>query len=121
MWLHFTRHRLAMMGLWVIVALYAVTLLHGFVAPYDKATRSPFIFRPPQALHFSDGEGFSLRPFVYGTAIQRDLATMSRTFVDDPAARITSSSSSRATRIVCSASSRPTSICSAWSRAAHCS
>jgi peptide/nickel transport system permease protein len=87
MWLHFTRHRLAMVGLWVIVALYAVTILHGFVAPYDKATRSPFIFRPPQALHFSDGQSFSLRPFVYGTAIQRDLTTMSRTFVDDPSSR----------------------------------
>ncbi len=83
MWLHFTRHRLAMIGLAVILSLYAITIVHGFVAPYDKLTRSPFIFRPPQALNFSDENGFSLRPFVYGTAIQRDLATMSRTFVDD--------------------------------------
>ena len=67
MWLHFTRHRLAMVGLWVIIALYSMVILHGFVAPYEKGTRSPFIFRPPQTLHFSDGQGFSLRPFVYGT------------------------------------------------------
>jgi peptide/nickel transport system permease protein len=87
MWLHFTRHRLAMVGFWVIVVMYAVTLFHPFVAPYEKGSRSPFIFRPPQALHFSDGESFSLRPFVYGTAIQRDLATLSRTFVDDPEKR----------------------------------
>ena len=87
MWLHFTRHRLAMIGFWVIVALYAMTILHSFVAPYEKGSRSPFIFRPAQTLHFSDSEGFSLRPFVYGTAIQRDLATMSRTFVDDPERR----------------------------------
>ncbi|MCC7371317.1 MAG: ABC transporter permease [Chloroflexi bacterium] len=87
MWLHFTRHRMAMVGLWTIVAMYAITLCHGFVAPYDKATRSQFIFRPPQALHFSDEQGFSPRPFVYGTAVQRDLATMSRTFTDDPSKR----------------------------------
>jgi len=87
MWLAFTRHRLAMIGLIVIVVLYAMTILHSFVAPYEKSTRTPFIYRPPQALHFSDGQGFSLRPFVYGTAIQRDLATMSRTFVDDPESR----------------------------------
>ncbi|MGE3272921.1 MAG: ABC transporter permease, partial [Chloroflexota bacterium] len=87
MWLHFRRHRLAMIGLGVIVVLYAMTILHAFVAPYEKSTRSPFIFRPPQTLHFSDGQSFSLRPFVYGTAIQRDLATMSRNFVDDPATR----------------------------------
>jgi peptide/nickel transport system permease protein len=87
MWLHFTRHRLAMIGLGVILVLYAMTILHTFVAPYEKSTRSPFIFRPPQALHFSDGQDFSLRPFVYGTAIQRELTTMSRTFVDDPEKR----------------------------------
>ena len=87
MWLHFRRHRLAMVGLGVILALYAITLLHGFVAPYDKATRSQFIFRPPQTIHFWDDQGFSLRPFVYGTAIQRDLATMSRSFTDDPSKR----------------------------------
>jgi peptide/nickel transport system permease protein len=87
MWLHFTRHRLAMIGLWVIAVLYTLTILHGFVAPYDKGTRSPFIFRPPQTLHFYDGQSVSLRPFVYGTAIQRDLTTMSRTFVDDPTTR----------------------------------
>jgi peptide/nickel transport system permease protein len=87
MWLHFTRHRLAMIGLWVIMALYSMVIFHGFFAPYEKATRSPFIFRQPQSLHFSDGQSFSLRPFVYGTAIKRDLATMSRTFVDDESAR----------------------------------
>ena len=87
MWLHFTRHRLAMVGLGVIIVLYTMTILHPIVAPYEKGTRSPFIYRPPQTLHFTDGEQFSLRPFVYGTAIQRDLATMSRTFVDDPSTR----------------------------------
>jgi len=87
MWLHFTRHRLAMVGLWAIIILYAMVIFHGFVAPYEKTTRSPFIFRPPQALHFSDGQSFSLRPFVYGTGIKRDLATMSREFVDDESTR----------------------------------
>ena len=87
MWLHFTRHRLAMVGLVVILAMYAITIFHGFVAPYEKSVRTPFIYRPPQALHVWDGDSFSLRPFVYGTAIQRDLATMSRTFVDDTSTR----------------------------------
>ncbi len=87
MWLHFTRHRLAMVGLGVIVVLYSLTILHGFVAPYEKTVRSPFIYRPPQALHFYDGESFSLQPFVYGTGIKRDLATMSRTFEDDQSTR----------------------------------
>jgi peptide/nickel transport system permease protein len=87
MWLHFTRHRLAMAGMTVIVALYTLALFHSFIAPYEKATRTSFIFRSPQGLHFFDEQGFSLRPFVYGTAIKRDLATMSRSFEDDRSTR----------------------------------
>jgi peptide/nickel transport system permease protein len=87
MWLHFTRHRLAMVGLAVIIVLYTLAILHQFVAPYDKATRSTFIFRPPQALHFLDGQNISPWPYVYGTSIKRDLATLSRSFEDDPSTR----------------------------------
>jgi AcrR family transcriptional regulator len=44
-------NRVAMIGLVVIIVLYAVTIFHGFMAPYEKSSRTPFIYRPPQALH----------------------------------------------------------------------
>lgn len=87
MWLHFKRHRLAVGGLSVVLFLYAIALFHPFLAPYEKGTRSPFIFRSPQGLYLWDDQGFSLRPFVYGTTVKRDLATMSRSFTDDPGKR----------------------------------
>ncbi len=34
MWLHFRRHRLAMVGLAVLLMLYGIALVHPFVAPY---------------------------------------------------------------------------------------
>jgi peptide/nickel transport system permease protein len=82
MWLHFRRHRLAMVGLAVLLVLYGVALVHPFVAPYEKGTRSSFIYRPPQGVHV---DGLSL--FVYGTAVKRDLTTLSRSFEDDPSQR----------------------------------
>src|SRR5581483_3853962 len=82
MWLHFRRHRLAMVGLAVLLMLYGIALVHPFVAPYEKGTRSRFIYRPPQGVHF---DGLSV--FVYGTAVKRDLATLSRSFEDDPSQR----------------------------------
>jgi len=82
MWLHFRRHRLAMVGLAVLLMLYGIALVHPFVAPYEKGTRSSFIYRPPQGVHF---DGLSV--FVYGTAVKRDLATLSRSFEDDPSQR----------------------------------
>jgi peptide/nickel transport system permease protein len=87
MWLHFRRHHLAMIGLGVILILYALALFHPIVAPYEKGSRSNYIFRPPQRLHFWDENGFSPRPFVYGTTTKRDLATMSRAFEDDTSQR----------------------------------
>ena len=61
MWLHFRRHRLAMVGLGVLLVLYGLAIFHPFVAPYEKGTRSKFIFRSPQGLHFWDEGGFSPR------------------------------------------------------------
>ena len=87
MWLHFRRHRLAMAGLVGVILLYGVALLHGFISPYGSLTRSEFIFRGPQPVHFRDENGFSLRPFVYGTKITRDMATLSRKFEEDKSAK----------------------------------
>jgi peptide/nickel transport system permease protein len=87
MWLRFRRHRLAMIGFAIVALLYVVTIFHGFMAPYEKATRTEYIYMAPQRVYFHDGERFSLRPFVYGTTVERDLATMSRIFTEDRSVR----------------------------------
>ena len=83
MWLHFRRHKLAMVGLVVVLLLYGMAFFHGFLSPYEKGTRTPYINMPPQGIHFVHDGQFSLRPFVYGLTVKKDIATMSRTFEPD--------------------------------------
>ena len=84
MWLHFKKHRLAVIGSITIALLYAMALFADFLGPYDKYEHFPaFIYMPPQQLHFFDGASFSLRPFVYGIIAKPDPATFSRVFVED--------------------------------------
>ncbi len=84
MWLHFKKHRLAVIGSIVILAFYAMALFADFLAPYDRTERFPnYIYTPPQAIYFSDGQTFSLRPFVYGIISKPDPATFSRVYEID--------------------------------------
>jgi peptide/nickel transport system permease protein len=51
----------------LLAALHILILFAGFVAPYDPATQDRELpYAPPTRLHFVDGGGFHLRPFVYG-------------------------------------------------------
>ncbi len=83
MWLHFKRHRLALLGGVVICVLYFVAVFHGFLAPYHKLDRTDFIYMSPQKVIFSDGDGFSLRPHVYGITTELDKENFERNFITD--------------------------------------
>jgi peptide/nickel transport system permease protein len=50
----------------LLAGLHLLLLLAGFVAPYDPTTQNRELpYAPPTRLHFIDGSGFHLRPFVY--------------------------------------------------------
>lgn len=83
MWLHFKKHRLALIGGGVIFLFYFIAAFHGFLAPYEKLERSDYIYMPPQRIVFSDGDGFSLRPHVYGMTTEADPETFTRKFAVD--------------------------------------
>ncbi len=87
MWLHFKRHKLALAGGIVIVVMYFMAIFHGFLAPYDKLTRTEFIFMRPQPLIFNDGEKFSLRPYTLGIEATMDSKTFTRSFTYDESVR----------------------------------
>lgn len=63
-------HRLAMLGLKVLIGLYLVTIFADFLAPYHyDDQRRDHAYHPPLGLHFFDRQGrASLRPFVYRTS-----------------------------------------------------
>ena len=69
-WRRLRRNRTAIVGLYVLVALYASALFAGFVAPYsyDNAVTDRS-FHPPMLARIKlfDEQGKLSRPFVYGT------------------------------------------------------
>ncbi|HZM88784.1 MAG TPA: ABC transporter permease [Blastocatellia bacterium] len=68
LWLKLRRNRTAMVGLWILAAMYAAAILAGFLAPYSyDNSRHDLPFYPPMMgrIHIFDEQGQLSRPFVY--------------------------------------------------------
>ncbi|MFW5985896.1 MAG: ABC transporter permease [Halanaerobiales bacterium] len=85
MWWKFKRHKLAMVGLSILLVFYLTAVLCQFIAPYDPFDRNnTYLQAPPQGIHFVDTEGnFHLRPFVYGNRQEVDPESWQRVIVSD--------------------------------------
>lgn len=71
------KHRLAMVSLFVVVALYLTAIFSEFLSPYEYTARyAKFLYAPPQSLHFVHEGAFRPRPFVYGYVMKRDPKTL---------------------------------------------
>jgi peptide/nickel transport system permease protein len=79
----FRKHKLALVSTYVLVFMYLLALFAQFLSPYPRDERCTDSFQPPQALHFCDGAGCQLRPFVYGFDMERDPETLESIFVKD--------------------------------------
>jgi peptide/nickel transport system permease protein len=87
MWWKFRQHRLAMISLIIVVAMYTIALFAGFFAPQDKATYNRhYTQAPPQAIHwFDDGK---LAPYVYALKQETDPQTFARHYATDKETKI---------------------------------
>ncbi|MFB3897117.1 MAG: ABC transporter permease [bacterium] len=79
------RHKMAMLGLWVLGLLYFSAIFAHFLAPYpyyeDFRNNAN---QPPTRIHFIDHQGqFSFRPFVYEYTLQLDTQTYQRKYLPD--------------------------------------
>lgn len=67
-WRRFRRHRLAVLGLNVLVLFYLVAVFAEFFAPYGKRAKfRHFENSPPSRIHVVSSEGQLTWPFVYRT------------------------------------------------------
>ena len=82
-WLRFVKHRIAVVSLIVILALYLIAALAEFIAPFDpNQTNARFTYAPPQGIHlFRDG-GFA--PYAEGLSMTLNQESMRREFASDP-------------------------------------
>lgn len=83
MWWKFKRHRLAVVSLFFLAALYAMITIVEFLAPYNLHTRNvDYIHSPPQRVHLFN-EGSFVGPFVYGRTMTLDMDTLRRIYTED--------------------------------------
>jgi len=77
-WARFRRNRTAMIASWALIAMILMGLFAPFLSPYDPTISGrdkDYENGAPQIPLFWDHNGFSLRPFVYGTSRERSIAT----------------------------------------------
>jgi peptide/nickel transport system permease protein len=101
MWWKFRKHRLALISLVVITAMYVVAFFAGFFAPKtaDPANlqtpnytppgythQSEYVNAPPMPIYWLDNGAFA--PYVYGYKKTRDPNTLEETFVTDTETKI---------------------------------
>jgi len=84
MWWKFKRHKVAVTCGFILLVLYASTLISEFIAPYNLHSRDTHhIYAPPQGLHlFHEGE--FIGPFVYGYDYRLNLDNLKREYTANP-------------------------------------
>jgi peptide/nickel transport system permease protein len=81
----FMQHKLAVVGLVIVCAIYFISIFAEFFAPYQaEQVRPRFVNVPPQALQFVDEKGELSLPFVYGLKGAFDDATSMLVYKTDP-------------------------------------
>jgi peptide/nickel transport system permease protein len=82
-WWRLRKHRLAMVSLWFLLALYAIIPFVEFLSPYALRTRHPdYVYSPPQRIHLFH-EGRLIGPFVYGSTMTINMDTLKREYQED--------------------------------------
>lgn len=86
-WEQFRKHKMALTGGGVLIAMYVMAMFAGLLAPYgvNEYSRSPsFSFHPPTTIHWTDPETGNLtRPYVYPSKSERDPTTFQRVWTED--------------------------------------
>ena len=79
----FQKHKLAVISLIVLTAMYLIALLANFLAPYDpNLYLGKYTYRQPADIHWVGEDGFALKPFIYDTK-QEISKFLERTHVED--------------------------------------
>jgi peptide/nickel transport system permease protein len=92
MWWAFRKHHLAMVGLWVVAALYIIALIPGFFAindPSQQNTRAAY--QPPQSIHWFDTAtdgSTTFGPYIRPLTLKRDPQTLAAIYTEDTSRRI---------------------------------
>ncbi|MEZ4712445.1 MAG: ABC transporter permease [Caldilineaceae bacterium] len=83
-WHAFKKHKLALIALLFLGALYMLSIFADFFAPFGALERfQDFNDAPPTGIHFFNEDGALTRPYVYETVRVLDRATFKYTYSED--------------------------------------
>ena len=85
MWWKFRKHKIAVFSTIVLIVMYTMAILGGFLSPYDpNSFNASYKFVPPMVMGLTDGEGnFTFRPGIYAIEQERDPETLRITYETD--------------------------------------
>lgn len=84
----FRRHKLAIIGLSILVVFYLMAIFADFLSPYSPSqTFTKFSFHQPMPIRLIDAEGKLQRPFIYNTVSKRDPTTLELVHTEDKSVR----------------------------------
>ncbi|NLS77060.1 MAG: ABC transporter permease [Chloroflexi bacterium] len=82
MWWKFRRHKMAIVGGFILIGLYLITIFCEFLAPYDPHRYDvKFAYAQPQRVHFYGQNGLGL--YAYGLVGHRDPESLRMVFEVD--------------------------------------
>ncbi len=91
-WWAFRKHRLAMAGLIVVIALYVIAVVPGFFTVNDPEQQNRrALFHPPQSLHFfgtTDEGGWTMRPYFHPYVLKRDPVSLASVYEEDRSRKV---------------------------------
>lgn len=80
----FRKHKLARVGLIVLIILYVVAIFNEFFAPNEMTKRdTDYILAPPSSVHMIH-EGKFMGPFVYGLSFKEDPVNWRKVYMQNP-------------------------------------
>jgi peptide/nickel transport system permease protein len=91
MWWRFRKHKLALISVFVVLALYLTAMFAEFLAPYGaNSYNDKYALVAAQQLHLLNRteDGWRIAPFVYDYAVKIEPVSLKRVFVVDTETKI---------------------------------
>ncbi len=84
MWWRFSRHRVALLAMGVLLVAYTAAVFAEFLSPHDpNRFSSQYVMAPPMRLRFVEAGSFVWPPYVYGFTSTRNEETLKMEVVPD--------------------------------------
>ena len=84
MWWKFRKHRVAIIGSYVLGIFVFIMLFCEILAPYGSQSRDgDYLFGGPQKIHFSNANGDFIGPFIYSMTTKFNKETMQLDLTED--------------------------------------